>query len=90
MDCAHKRGGAKRAQSFTREYQQAARSHVKLESLQRVGALGFKALVEKRGFNAAAEVLAKWRRAHPSQPMQIVKGWLDELGEHYLMDEHLR
>ena len=45
-DCGHKRGGYSRAMALTADHQRLARSHVKRESLQRAGSLGFKGLVE--------------------------------------------
>ena len=89
-DCGHVRNGHERAKTITREHQQLARAHVKRESLQRAGALGFKAAVAKHGHGFAAEVAASWRRSHPSCLELIVQAWLDELMEYYLRDVHLK
>src|SRR5881409_2992333 len=84
--CPHKRGGKHRAKSFTREFQKWARSHVKRESLQRAGRLGFAMLAAKYGLQYATERVARWRREHPSSLERIVMQWLTELGEVFIHD----
>lgn len=65
---------------LTSAHQKMARSHVKKESLRRAGRSGYEALVSKYGPEYAGDILAKWRRNHPSSIVLKVSGWLDELG----------
>jgi len=78
---ARRRGGLKRAQQFTRESQQYARSKVRAESNQANGRKGGQAILERRGHEYLGQLSARYRRKHPSKPEGILMSWLIEWKE---------
>ena len=83
-----RKGGKKRAEAFTPEYQRMARSHVKRESLQASGHKGFIATGGKIGWKRANRKAADWRIAHPSEPERWALSVLESAGLNHFVREH--
>lgn len=77
---ACRRGGLKRAQAFTSEYQKLARLHVSSESCQANGRKGGIAYIRKYGKRKLAEQARAYRLEHPSDLEQITERALIEIG----------
>ena len=75
-----RKGGLRRAQAFTREYQQRARACVRHDSNVANGRLGGKAYVRKYGKQQLVERARLYRLAHPSNLERIVQGALQLIG----------
>lgn len=75
-----RRGGLKRAQAFTPEYQRAARACVRHESNVANGRKGGIAYVQKYGKRKLVEQARQFRLAHPSELERSVADALQEIG----------
>ena len=75
-----RRGGLKRAEAFTSEFQRMARAHVAHDSNVANGRKGGIAYVRKHGKRRLAEQARQYRLAHPSNLEQIVETALIAIG----------
>lgn len=73
-----RRGGKKRAEAFTTEFQQNARANVRAESLSASGRRGYEATAARLGSEFAARFVAQWRARKSGRLVSIVRGWLDQ------------
>ncbi len=75
-----RRGGLKRAEAFTPEYQRMARAYVSHEANVANGRKGGIAYVRKHGKRRLVEQARQYRLAHPSDLEQIVERTLIAIG----------
>jgi very-short-patch-repair endonuclease len=75
-----RRGGLKRAEAFTSDYQRMARSHVSHKANVANGRKGGTAYIQKHGKRRLVEQARRFRLAHPSDLEQIVERTLMAIG----------
>lgn len=78
-----RKAGLARAKAFTPEYQRAARARQSSESLAERGRKGYNALVAKLGKAGALQIVAEYRREHPSRYETQLAAALDDAGIPY-------